>query len=74
MVYCVCGQAMAAAQESRASLVRLEAALSAREAKLADAWKVLRSHAGRLLSEEPGSPEPRLQVSPSAMQSLHITG
>lgn len=56
-------QAMEAVEGARASLGRLEAALTAREAKLADAWKVLRTHAGRILSDEPHSPDSNLQVS-----------
>ena len=46
------GQAAEAVEAGRAALGRVEAALAAREQKLADSWRILRAHADRLHSND----------------------
>jgi len=54
-----------ATEALRAALGRIEAALMAREQKLADSWKVLRVHADSLRSEIPTPADSGLAVSSS---------
>ena len=53
-----------ATEALRAALGRVEAALMTRERKLADSWKVLRTHADSLRSGPTTSSDPTLAVSP----------
>ena len=53
----MCLQQCEATEALRAALGRIEAALMAREQKLADSWKVLRAHADSLHSGIPNAME-----------------
>jgi hypothetical protein len=59
----VCLQQYEATEALRAALGRIEAALMAREQKLADSWKVLRAHADGLRSSSSTGTDTGLLVS-----------